>query len=112
MVRFCAGCLAIALTTMTLAGCRNPPRDPAMLTPAAIPPPVAPATSTVLPTATPIPSPTPVVVIHVVQAGDTLLGIALQYGVTVEEIAAANDITDPTSLQIGQELRIPLPSTP
>jgi murein DD-endopeptidase MepM/ murein hydrolase activator NlpD len=42
-----------------------------------------------------------------VQAGDNLLGIARQYGVTVEALQEANAITDPRLLQIGQELVIP-----
>jgi murein DD-endopeptidase MepM/ murein hydrolase activator NlpD len=57
------------------------------------------------PTATPTPTPTPI--IYIVQAGDNLLGIAIQYGVTVEAIQEANAITDPRLLQIGQELVIP-----
>jgi len=57
------------------------------------------------PTATPTATPTPV--IYIVQAGDNLLGIARQYGVTVEALQEANAITDPRLLQIGQELVIP-----
>lgn len=57
------------------------------------------------PMATPTPTPTPI--IYIVQAGDNLLGIAIQYGVTVEAIQEANAITDPRLLQIGQELVIP-----
>jgi LysM repeat protein len=57
------------------------------------------------PTATPTPTPTPI--IYTVQAGDNLLGIARQYGVTVGALQEANAITDPRLLQIGQELVIP-----
>jgi LysM repeat protein len=57
------------------------------------------------PTATPTPTPTPI--IYIVQVGDNLLGIARQYGVTVEALQEANAITDPRLLQIGQELVIP-----
>ena len=39
--------------------------------------------------------------------GDTLLGIAEQFGVSVDALAEANNITDPLLLQIGQELVIP-----
>lgn len=46
-------------------------------------------------------------VIHVVQAGETLLGIAQQYGSTVEAIAMANGITDPGRIAVGQQLVIP-----
>lgn len=45
--------------------------------------------------------------IHVVQSGDTLLSIAQQYNVSAEEIATANNITDPNALRVGQELIIP-----
>lgn len=47
--------------------------------------------------------------IHVVVAGDTLTTLAQQYGVTVEEIAAANNMTNVHSLEVGQELIIPAP---
>lgn len=48
---------------------------------------------------------------HTVQAGDTLFKIALEYGVTVDEIAAANNIEDVNSLEVGQQLIIPAPGT-
>lgn len=71
---------------------------------------IPPPTSTVLPSPTPVPSPTPRVVLYTVEQGDTLLSIAQQYGVTVEDIVEANpDIENPDLLQIGQEIRIPLP---
>lgn len=65
-----------------------------------------PAPLTPLPTATPTITPTPV--IYVVQKGDNLLGIARQYGVTLQALQEANGILDPRRLQIGQELVIPL----
>jgi LysM repeat protein len=64
-----------------------------------------PVSWTPAPTATPTPTPTPI--IYMVQAGDNLLGIARQYGVTVAALQEANAITDPRLLQIGQELVIP-----
>jgi LysM repeat protein len=45
--------------------------------------------------------------IHIVQPGESLLSIALLYGVTVEEIQAANELDNPDSIFIGQELIIP-----
>lgn len=45
--------------------------------------------------------------VHVVQAGESMLGIAIRYGVTTEEILAANNLADPDSLYEGQELLIP-----
>lgn len=44
---------------------------------------------------------------HVVQPGETLLAIALRYGVTVYGLQAANDISDPDHIEVGQELVIP-----
>lgn len=45
--------------------------------------------------------------VHVVSAGDTLYNIGVRYGVNPRELQKLNDITDPTMLSIGQELRIP-----
>ena len=45
--------------------------------------------------------------IHVVQRGENLYRIAMQYGTTVEAIAEANGITDPRYIAVGQRLLIP-----
>jgi len=45
--------------------------------------------------------------IYVVQAGDTLVAIALRYGTTAAEIAAANDLGNPNLIFVGQRLVIP-----
>ncbi len=45
--------------------------------------------------------------VHVVQSGQGLIGISLLYGVSVDEIAAANGLTTQDILRIGQELIIP-----
>lgn len=58
-----------------------------------------------LPPGTPTPTPAPQQ--HRVEAGDTLIGIAARYGVTVEALQKLNGIGDPRGLQIGQELEIP-----
>jgi lipoprotein NlpD len=41
---------------------------------------------------------------HIVKKGDTLFGIGLEYGVDYKEIAAANNISPPYPIQIGQKL--------
>ena len=48
--------------------------------------------------------------LYVVQPGDTLMRIAQIYGVTVEQILAANDLTNPDLLEVGQVLQIPAPA--
>ena len=47
--------------------------------------------------------------IYVVVAGDVLSRIAQRFAVTVEAIAAYNELSNPNALRIGQELRIPPP---
>jgi LysM repeat protein len=46
-------------------------------------------------------------IIHVVQPGQNLFRIALRYGTTVEAIMAANGLTDPHTIYVGQRLIIP-----
>jgi LysM repeat protein len=83
--------LAVSLATPTVL----PTLIPQMLTPA--------------PTNTPAPTPTPAV--HIIQPGDTLLGIALQYGVTLDELYQVNGVLKPELLQIGQAVVIPVPGS-
>jgi spore germination protein len=99
--------LLLTVSILTLSGCRGEIRNPAALTPMASPEAIAPATSTILPTPTVPPTATPVVVLHIVQPGDTLLGIAIQYNSTVEAIEQANGLAPGTVLQVGQQLQIP-----
>lgn len=66
------------------------------------------ATPTRTPSPTPLPSPTPH--LYAVQQFDTLLGIATQFGITVEELVTANHISTSDLLQIDQELIIPPPT--
>src|SRR5258706_16033808 len=44
---------------------------------------------------------------YTVQPGENLFRIALRYGTTVEALAAANQITDPTHITVGEVLIIP-----
>lgn len=59
------------------------------------------------PLPTEAPTATPAVVTYTVAKGDTLGKIAVQYDVSVDEIAAANDISSTAMLSIGQALVIP-----
>ena len=67
-------------------------------------------TSTPTKTATPTASvtPTPTQILYTVQNRDTLGGIALRFGVSVEAIQAANNM-DTTIIYAGQVLQIPRP---
>jgi LysM repeat protein len=63
----------------------------------------APATPAVTPTA----EPTATAQTYTVQRGDTLSSIARQFGTTVDALVAANGITDPSIIGVGQTLVIP-----
>ncbi len=45
--------------------------------------------------------------VHVVKAGDTLIGIAKRYGVTVADITGANGISRKKPIRVGQKLVVP-----
>ncbi len=62
------------------------------------------------PTATPTPTPPPAPITYTIESGDTLLGIADNFGITIEALAFANGAASPAELSIivGQELQIPL----
>jgi len=53
----------------------------------------------------PLASPTPFT--YTVQAGETMGGIALKFGVSLEDLQAANPGISPNAMSIGQVLRIP-----
>ena len=103
MVLFTSGC-----TGQVISG---PTPTPEVLGVTLPPPSPTPRVATVQantpePSSTLAPTPTPV--IYVVKSGDTLLGIAIEYGTTVAAIQQANGIINPASLQPGQEIIIPL----
>lgn len=105
---------ALSVVTMVLASCGQvitvPTSTPVPTVHVELPtvtprPTSTPAPATPAPTCTPTLTPTPI--IYIVQKGDTLIGIAKQYGISVEALQEANAILNPQLLQIGQELIIP-----
>jgi LysM repeat protein len=62
-----------------------------------------------LPGQAPPPTPTPQIA-HIVKSGDTAWGIALLYGLTLEQLMAYNNMQPDTLLQVGQELIVRPPT--
>ncbi len=97
------------LLALSLAGCGS------AATPSPSPSPSPSPTVELLPTVAPTSEPTPTATaptttIYVVKKGDTLIGIANRFKITLKALRAANpEVTDPTKLQIGQKLVIPAP---
>lgn len=54
------------------------------------------------------PAPTSTPFLHTITNDDTMLGIAFQYGITLEELQAANPGVDSHYLSVGKQLIIPL----
>lgn len=115
MLKLLTPLLTLLLMATLLLGCgpqitrptptSPPPTEPVSLstvTPRAT---FTPAPSTPIPTDSPTPTPTPI--LYALKAGDTLWSVAWEYGVGLEALQEANDITDPRTLQIGQVLIIP-----
>jgi LysM repeat protein len=82
------------------------PQAVAFLTPT---PPAFYQTATAQASITPEPTPTRVVVMYQVKSGDTLGGIALEFGVGIESIMQENGLLEAETLGSGQVLFIPLP---
>lgn len=67
--------------------------------------------STSLPIATQLPEKTATPDTYVVQAGDTLTGIAAANGISVEQLLILNSISDPNLIAVGQIILLPPPAS-
>lgn len=67
--------------------------------------------SAVVASATPSrPTPAPAPLLYTVRSGDTLSKIAQAFGVSLQDLIAANNITDANRIAVGQQLIIPAAS--
>ncbi len=57
----------------------------------------------------PVAAPLPGKDVHIVRKGDTMYSIALEYGLDYRELAAWNNITDPSRILVGQQLLVRRP---
>ncbi len=74
--------------------CATPPCDSAETAPTLLP-------------ATPEPTQPAGPTVHIVQSGDSMGGISVEYDVSIDEILTANGLDDPNTIFVGQELIIP-----
>ncbi|NLE76726.1 MAG: LysM peptidoglycan-binding domain-containing protein, partial [Chloroflexi bacterium] len=54
-------------------------------------------------------TPAPQPYLYTVRSGDSLSGIAAQFGISLAELMRMNSISDPNLLRVGEELVVPLP---
>jgi LysM repeat protein len=101
--------LAAVVLTILLVWGGAPESDPPLPTQTTGTSPLpTPATAASAPTAVPpTQAPTPAPLVYTVRDGDTLSSIAQTYGVSVQDIIAANSLANPDMLTVGQQLAIP-----
>ncbi len=113
----------LALVSCATQAARSPvtPTSPATVTAASLPTPtLPPPPPRFMPTSSQNPAPIPTQpppteppsasATHIVQPGDTLLGLAQQYGVPIAAIQLHNEMGDSIIVQVGQTLSIPPPA--
>lgn len=77
-----------------------PYKTPTQVLVTRVPRSVTPVIVTSIPTKTPFS--------HTIERGDTMLGIAIRYGIELEDLQAVNSGIDPNVLSVGSQLIIPL----
>lgn len=77
------------------------------LTPYAGAPPTSTPSLTPADTPTPLPTATPTPRLHTIRRGEDLFGIALYYGISLQDLLTANPTVNPYALRIGDQLVVP-----
>lgn len=98
--------LVVSLSVLALWDRRAPPRSGLPAVVGSVAPGETPGAEATA--GTPEATVAPAGTIYVVKAGDTLSIIAQQYGVTIEDLVAVNQLADPNLLRVGQTLIIPV----
>jgi LysM repeat protein len=112
--------LIASLCLMLLVGCNATPQETLLPTTNTQTPAIRPfytqtplqtaaPTTTQAPTPTLPPLPTPTPYMYTIVAGDTMIGIAIYFGITYDELSLANPEVNPNFLSVGTQLIIPLP---
>lgn len=103
--------VSLALVGMITACLTESQEDNGELRPTFILTPYATVTDTPSPvpeqSPTPTPTSTPETDTYVVVPGDTLIGVAVQHGLSLEELMTLNGLQSGDILSVGQELRVP-----
>ena len=102
-----AGCAAGDLSLPTIVPL---PTDTLMPAPSATPLPTDPPAPS--PTPSPTLTPTPAPVTYTVTEKDDMFGVALRYGISLDELKAANPTVIPNMMSVGTVLIIPITPTP
>src|SRR3972149_916592 len=111
--------VAATLITLSIWESSRQPASAPLATPIAeaqsTPAPQATPIATSLPTDVPAPTFTPTPpgpFLYTIQPGDTLGSLALEFDVALEELLAANGLTEDAILSVGQQITIPVPGVP
>jgi len=101
--------IALVMLALLLGACAA--NRPAPVVDRGSPPPAPAPAATEAPRPPPEAAPVKPLPTHTVKRGETLVGIALQYGLDYRELAAWNNITNPNMIAVGQVLLLAAPGS-
>jgi len=99
--------IGLLIALLMLSGCANQGAAAGNQTRSAVPATAAATRMAARPTVAKSGPATGMSIIHTVQEGENLYRIARKYGTSVQAIAQANNISDVTSITVGQKIAIP-----